>query len=289
MSSGNGARLAIAYNIRDKLKWETCKSYMRYSSPHIKAYYQDALSHIMQEHGIRRGTNPSHIVGPRADFLEVVQHTYRFLIDPDHNRPHYRYDRYREVLEHLRLLGVGIHRQSHIDIGCGAGLFSWAFLDWARDTGLDYGKVDLFGLDHSPQMIRLAQTVRAKLLRDFADYPPLHYTENHDILLRELSAYHAEDTEYTVTFGHVLVQAGTPENIRGFAHLIEGILMLQHFQLGCNLIAVDARREFLSFNSRWRQVIETLDGLGITAYEVPVPRTPINDDWGARVASLTVR
>lgn len=249
--------------------------------PRIRNLYWGTLDAIMREHNIRRlprGRRADPVVRPNANFTQVVRHTSYYWRDGD-NQPHYRYDRYRA--EALKYLQPSDNRQAHVDIGCGAGLFSLVFLDWARDANIEYDRVDLYGLDHSRQMIRLAYRVRDGLVKSVADYPDLHYTNEVGALLQELTGCHRAGTDYTITFGHVLIQANTPNAIRSFTRVIVHILGLQDNQSRCNLIAVDARRQPVAFASAWNALLSRLEQAGVTHQPIRVPRS-------ARAAQLFI-
>ena len=128
-------------------------------------HYQDAIGEIIAESSLTSLHDPpTPIVPSTAEFRDVLLHTdwYVHRIDTS---PHYRYRRYRELLNYLT---VSEARETNIDIGSGAGLFSWVFLDWAADQGLEFDYVSLFGFDHSIAMRNLARLVRTKLTKQTA-------------------------------------------------------------------------------------------------------------------------
>lgn len=92
----------------------------------IKDRYQEIIRDIMAEYAIRPTSQPGHVVQKDAGFREVLQHTEHYVGGGNDTQPHYRYLRYRELLNDLEPSG---RREAHVDIGCGAGLFSWTFLD----------------------------------------------------------------------------------------------------------------------------------------------------------------
>lgn len=250
----------------------------------IMPLYQGAIRQIMADHDIEPLQNPGHIVGAGADFAEVVRHTH-WYVDRGDTRPHYRYRRYSEVLGHIK---AGNRRVTHIDIGCGAGLFSWVFLDWARENGLTYDRVDLYGLDHSSEMINLAQQVRTKLMAVVPDYPALHYAHEVAALTRELNAHHQESTDYIITFGHVLVQAHSSRDIWNFVEVIfeAQTIGLPDSHPSCILIASDARNRSAEFSEGWDLLLNCLEEVEIGHSIVPVNTTQINDSNGAKIARL---
>ena len=249
-------------------------------APFIRDCYRDVLEGIMAEHGIPPRRDPSPTVPADATFAEAVQNTNWFCWRRD-TRPLYRYRRYREVLGSTRPSG---RREAHIDIGCGAGLFSWVFLDWGRENNLAYENIDLYGLDHSPQMIRLAQQMRAGLMINVPNYPELRYTHRVDALLQLLTEHHRPATDYTVTFGHVLVQV--PGAIPEFARIVAHIMALLDAQSSCVVMAVDALSAQVQFAQSWNTLLENLGQFGILHNQVTVQRTSINDARRARIARL---
>lgn len=210
----------------------------------VKQYYHQAIYDIMANHGISRMKR--HYALPiDADFNHVVQYTeyhvgYQTRVEeygPQRAVPHYRYDSYSPVLNHRR---ASERRQAHVDIGCGAGVFSWAFLDWATANGVGYDRVDLYGQDRCQAMVDLAQEMRDRLAQNIDDYPDLYYSSDVEILLRQLTEHHRDGTDYIITFGHVIVQSHTPKDIQTFTRIISHIIGLMDQQYNCDLIVVDA-------------------------------------------------
>lgn len=251
--------------------------------PRIVDLYHGALGSIANEHRIRpQPQQPDYEVPANASFAEVIQHTDYYLRRGD-NQPHYRYRRYQELFGGLKPSG---RREAHVDIGCGAGLFSWVFLDWAKEHSLAYDHIDLYGLDHSPAMIQLAQRMRVELMTKIANYPHLHYSSNIATVLQELTRQHQQATDYTVTFGHVLVQA-PDDAISGFARVIAHILELLDDQSSCSVLAVDARSAGIRFGQSWELLVNNLAGLGIQSKQETVRQTPINDSNRAKIAWIS--
>ena len=210
----------------------------------VKQYYHQAIYDIMKSHGIPRMKR--HYELPiDSDFAHVVQYTeyhvgYRTRegeYGTHKVNRHYRYETYRPVLNRV---SMPKRRQAHVDIGCGAGVFSWAFLDWATSRGIGYNRVDLYGMDRCQAMIDLAREMEDKLAQRISNYPDSHYSHDADILMRQLTTHHRKDTDYTITFGHVLVQSHSPEDIQTFTRIISHIIELMDQQSKCVLVAVDA-------------------------------------------------
>ena len=251
----------------------------------IQDHYQPAIAAIMAEHNIPRlpiGYR-NHIVPPNATFKAAAQHTELFIGGRADRRPHYRYRRYREVLS---LVPHRERRLTHVDIGCGAGLFSWVFLDLAQDRGLAHASIDLYGLDHSMAMVALAWEARARLMPQIPAYPALHSAVDADLIIHALTNNHREGTDYVITLGHVLAQANTPANIQAFTRVISHIMALPNNQADFPLIAVDAQNWAVHFGAGWGALLTSLEQAGIGHEPVVVPRTAINDNNRAKYAKL---
>ena len=169
-----------------------------HSVPLLKDHYEDTINRIMERHGVsyweRRGGR--HLISVNTRFEEAIQHTEAFLNRRRNTNPHYRYNYYANTLK--QYVQLDTRRIAHIDIGCGAGLFSWVFLDWATSKGFDYDRIDLYGLDHSPAMIDIAAMIRRELMgiTNMLNYPSLHYDYDTDSFLRRLQTGLA--SKYTI-------------------------------------------------------------------------------------------
>ncbi len=230
---------------------------------------------------------PTPVVYETAGFNEVLLHTDWFVHRGD-SRPHYRYRRYRELLDYLETSSEG--RIANLDIGSGAGVFSWPFLDWAADRGLRFDHIDLYGFDHSIEMRNLARAIRSSLTRYMDDYPALHYFCDLDNFLEQLTENHAEGTEYIITFGHVLAQTfqHRPGDIGNYARIIVHVCELLEDVSSCVLIAADARRASGLFIQGWNLLLQRLTFAGIECEHNLVWRTAINDDSSAKRAVLSL-
>lgn len=256
--------------------------------PRIRDLYHDVLDVTMQAQNIAPlQQRPSHVVRTDASFEEVVQHTDWWLRRND-SRPDYRYRRYREMLGEPQPPRDTNTRLAHVDIGCGAGLWSWVLLDWARDSNLAYDRIDLFGLDHSSEMINLAYLTRSRLTPTIADYPNLYYTNSVEILLSELTAHHRDPTDYAITFGHVLVQAQSDDAILNFTRVIIHALRLINGQSQCALVAVDARGRTTEFALGWSSLLSSLEQYGVGYEQVVAQHSFINNSADAKIAYLTL-
>ena len=257
-----------------------------HSAIRIRDLYPGVLGNVMNAYNIQSLAGaPDHVVRADASFEEVVQHTDWFCWRRD-SRPHYRYRRYREVLGHVPLSG---HRVAHVDIGCGAGLFAWAFLDWARDFNLPFHLVDLYGLDHSPMMIYLAHEMRRCLTPIVIDYPNSLYTYSIDTLRRVLEEGHRPGIDYIITLGHVLAQVVETQNtdaIPAFTQVIRHIVGLPDNQSNYILIAVDAQNWSAGLAQGWTGLLDGLATYNIGHQEIAINATPINDGNRAKIARL---
>lgn len=250
----------------------------------IKDMYQGYIREIMAEYGIEPAEFRSdHVVMADTGFAEAIRHTDWYIAGRGDSMPHYRYRRYTEALNRV---SASSRRESHVDIGCGAGLFSWVFLDWAKRQDLAYNRIDLYGLDHCPDMIRLANMVKNRLAQNIGDYPDLRYYSDIGALLRNLTNNHQANTDYTITFGHVLVQANTQDNIRNFAHIITHILNLINAGCNCALWAIDARSRSAEFTIAWNSLLGNLSQAGVSYEELNIQSTLINDSGSAKAAFL---
>ena len=236
----------------------------------------------MRERGVRPVNNPTHLVTTDIGFAQALQHTDWYSYRGD-TRPPYRFRRY---LEALNLVSASDRREAHVDIGCGAGLFSWAFLDWARGQGLENDRVDLYGFDHSEEMIHIANLVKNKLSQNIGNYPPLYYYSDVNALMDNLTRNHQTNTDYTITFGHVLVQANTAQNLQVFAGVIARVINLMNLESNCGLWAIDARGRSAELLTAWDALLNNLNRAGIHYKEHNMPTTLINDMTSAKVAFL---
>ncbi len=258
------------------------------AAPRIRDLYFGVLDAIMNEHHVEPLLfRPSLIVSAHASFPEVVQHTDWWLRRND-RIPHYRYNRYRATCGDPQPTGDRRYRLAHVDVGCGAGLWSWVLLDWAADANLAYNLIDLYGIDHSPAMITLANFMRDGFVATVANYPELHYETNVQMLLQALIENHQEPTDYMITFGHVLVQALAestgPDAISAmlnFTSVIVHILRSQDRQSNCVLAAIDARGRSNEFSWGWQALLSNLALAGVR-YE------NIVDANDAKVARLSL-
>ena len=252
--------------------------------PLIRDLYIPAVGQIMAQHNIRPPLGrPNHVVPPDADFGQVVQHTDYWLNRRDSVR-YYRYNRYYDVMTNIEM---GSNRLVHVDIGCGAGLFSWVVLDRATHVGLSYERVALYGLDHCQAMVDLAYGVRSQFLANVVNYPELHYFTDTAELLPTLTANRTERTDFLITLGHVLVQAHTPRDILKFSRTIVQIVRLMDANARCTVLAVDARLRTTKFSQAWNALLTHLRPLGVTIEPLKISHSNINNESDAKIARLS--
>ena len=252
----------------------------------VRDYYQGIIRKIMSDYDVKpRPTSP--IVPANATFDWVLQHTDDYIGKGNDDKPgyrsHYRYRRYQEIIQ---LTKVPEGTIIHIDIGCGAGLFSWVLLDWAASNSIGYDRVDLYGFDHCQAMLKLAGMVRDELAQNVRGYPDLDYFNDTDTLLDQLTDDQYGETDYMVTFGHVLVQAHTPDAIENFTKIVVRIRDLMDERSTCSLIAVDVENAPSVFADAWNTLLQSLDRNRIRCDQQDVPVSPINDNQRAKWAIL---
>ncbi len=233
----------------------------------VKSRYHKAIYDIMERKKILPNRR-DHEIPATAGFSEVMQYTEWHIgyksrqreFQGQYTNPHYRYERYRPIMNKRSATD---NCQVHIDVGCGAGVFSWVFLDWATSKQIGFNRVELYGLDHSNAMIDLAFLLRNELAREIEDYPELNYVSDTEILLQNLETHNSEGTDYTITFGHVLVQAHDPEDIKIFSSIINRAVELTGSKSKCVLAAVDAHKQSAQFSVGWELLLKELQSYGI--------------------------
>ena len=250
----------------------------------VQDHYQNVIREIMARYNLKpRYSSP--IVPANATFERVLVHTDWYVHTND-TRPHYRYRRYLEILnEHLT---VPERRLIHVDIGCGAGVFSWVLLDWASAKGLKFDRLDLYGFDHCTAMMNLAQEVRGRLAQHIIGYPDLNYFCDIGVFCDKLTENHSQGADYVITLGHALAQtqSNTPDDIDNYAKVMIHTLELTDSGSNCALVAIDADSARTKFNEGWISLMNSLTNAGISYEEQLIWKTPINDSGRAKFAWL---
>ena len=253
----------------------------------VRNYYQNVIRDIISERNLSPlESAPSPIVGADAAFNDVLLHTDWYVNAGDRRR-HYRYRRYLEVLKQFTVRD-DLSRIIHFDIGCGAGVFSWAFIDWAKLRDLDLGRVELYGLDHSTAMVELALEVKIRLADKIPNYPTLNYGHESDILVEELLQQQEAANVCCITLGHVLAQANahTPDDIRKFAEIIARIRIEMDATRKCVLVGIDAKGASTGFAQGWDALLDGLEVAGVLNQPLSIRETSINDETCAKRALL---
>ena len=252
----------------------------------VKDHYQEVIREIMREYGIQP-IQPKfgHVIPKHARFKEVVQYTDYYAGKGNDEQPnsalHYRYERYLDALRRLDMIEP---RKANIDIGCGAGVFSWPFLDWATANSVGLKDVDLYGYDPCPAMINLAQDIRNRLQSIMPDYPALHYYCDVTNLLHKLQENHQAGTDYVITLGHVLVQAHDDDTIGNITQVTVHVLEMMANLSDCALVAVDAKGMAIDLRLGWESLLNRLRDLGIR-YDLQLFMPTINNnDSCAKIA-----
>ena len=243
----------------------------------VKDHYHQGIYDIMRKRKIR-ASKRCHNIAANAGLAEVVQYTewhvgYKSREQEFRGRytnRHYRYERYQPVMNRR---GPSDRRQVHIDVGCGAGVFSWAFLDWATSRNIGYDRIELYGLDRSKAMLDLARMLKNEMSHNIPNYPDLHYYSDIDDLLYDLNLQEGHDKDYTITFGHVLVQAHGPEDIEGFARIISNVVDLTGPESKCVLAAVDALNQAGEFSIGWNALMDNVKSFGVKIGHAASPST----------------
>ena len=249
----------------------------------VREYYQDAISAILSKRNLRPLLSaPDFKVSPQLTVDAAIQYTDWYCHRSD-THPHYRYRRYWEA---LCSTGSPRDRLIHVDIGCGAGAFSWAFLDWAEAWGINYRQVGLFGTDGCPAMLQAAQLIRGEMVQKIPYYPLLNYHPNIKSLLFDLKASRQRDADFVITFGHILVQSHNPYDVRGFTQVIKTVHELTPPSRKCILIAVDARRCSDALTKGWHLLLESLKAVNIPVATWQMSPTAINNSNDVKLANL---
>ena len=201
----------------------------------IKDNYIPALKSIAQTNGERPATAQ---IGPQDSLQETIWYTREYVVE--NTTEHFRYDYYQNALS-IALTQLhfdpGGRRVVHLDIACGAGVFSWVVHDHmaAADT-LDPDQVDYYGYDHCPAMIDLADL----FLERFPDRYEFHGFSNRAELSRTLAEEDFSNCDVVVTFGYALLQVrDNPNALVDFATVIGCVFPSR----SCIVVAADAHND----------------------------------------------
>ena len=236
----------------------------------LRDTYVPAIREIMAEHRIEAApTQPPYEVYVGASFKDAVQYADWYLTAHGNEIEHYRFDRYFNAIDQALANRTG--RWLHIDIGCGAGPFSWAFLDWAAKHHITSAGLGLYGYDPSQEMIRLAWMLRARLRSVVPDYPSLRYDSNFNSFLRRLTHIRSH-ASCLITLGHVLAGNHDDADISTFTRIMERMTRLTDYVSEVWLLTSDATsdRHRDSFENGWSTLLSALRDSGVQRRSVPV-------------------
>ena len=245
----------------------------------IKDYYIQAIRGIMDTNQIEESVRqPEYEIPDKATFETVVQYTEWYIAGGEQrassqSKRHYRYDRYLRALQECGLSSrTTSQRITHIDIGCGPGLFSWALLDWARENQINYSGIDLYGYDHSQQMIELARQVQDGLRGVVSDYPKLHYYCDMGTFLADIVERCDSGRDYVITLGHVLAGNQDNNDINEYIRIVDQVLQLQDSTKPITVLASDATsgKHRSDFVGGWNKLLQALRARGVACTEMPV-------------------
>ena len=234
----------------------------------IREAYVHAIRAVMAEQGVEGAEmQPPYDVSPDASLADVLQYMDWYVVQGGHE--HYRFGRYYNAIE--KLLREPADKLAHIDVGCGAGVFSWAFLDWAATHGIKRSRITLYGYDACREMIRLSWMLRAKLSPAVPDYPDLRYAGDSDLFIRKLASKRI-DADCLITFGYVLAGNHSDDDIAVFQRIavtaVDGVLPGRKVYL----LASDTTSEQLVGQSRqgWGKLLSALQSVGARTQPLPL-------------------
>ena len=201
----------------------------------IRDNYIPVLKSITRSHGQRPATAQ---IGPQESLQETIWYTREYVVN--NTTEHFRYDYYwnalSRALTRLRF-DPGDRRIVHLDIACGAGVFSWVVYDHmaAPDTpNPDY--VDYYGYDHCAAMIELA----GLFLERFPDRYEFKGFSDLEEISTTLEEEDFSNCDVVVTFGYALLQVlDDPAALGNFASIISGVFPSR----SCIMVAADAHND----------------------------------------------
>ena len=234
----------------------------------IKEAYVPAIREVMADRGVEGAeTWPPYDVSPDASLADVLQYTDWYVAQG--SQEHYRFGRYYDAIEKSPLDPAD--KWAHIDVGCGAGVFSWAFLDWAAERGIERSGITLYGYDACPEMVRLSWMLRAKLSRAVPGYPDLRYASDSDVFIRKLEASRI-DANCLITFGYVLAGNHSDDDIGVFQRIATTAVDMALPGRSVYLLASDATsgRHLGQFGEGWRKLLSALQAADAQACPLPL-------------------
>ena len=221
---------------------------------YVREHYQGAIGRVLCKLGIPPPTSRQPIIFHRdTELVTALRYTAWYCHRVDTVK-HYRNKLYFGA---LRKLGPAGSKLSHIDIGCGSGSFSWAFLDWAAAWECDFHQISLFGVDRCPAMIQAAQMIRDEMMQSLTLYPPLHYHSDVKSLLSDLKTNLHPHSDSVITMGYVLIQSQTSNDIKDFTEVIAQVRKLTDPTRRCFLAVVDASTQPDALQRGWDLLLES--------------------------------
>ena len=177
-------------------------------------------------------------IDSNVSLKKAIGYTGRYVVR--HERPHFRYDYYREVLcKAMRDLHYDPVNRTILcmDLGCGPGLFSWVVQDYMSDLSVEEGNVEIAGYDHAKSMIQLSNIFHDYFRDGRSTRYGWHGCSKVGRLQRALMLRNFSNYDIIVTFGHVLIQI--KNDLRAMRELSGIIWSLSPFK-SCTVIAADA-------------------------------------------------
>ena len=236
----------------------------------IKEAYVSAIREVMADRGVEGAeTQPSPAVPYGASLADALQYTDWYATDRGNEEEHYRFRRYYNAIEKsLRETG---DKWAHIDVGCGAGLFWWAFLDWAAMRGIERSCITLYGYDACPSMIQLAWMLWHRLCDAAPDHSKFQYNPAIDAFIRKLAGGPI-DANCLITFGYVLAGNHRDDDIGVFQRIAATTVNSVLPGRSVYLLASDATsgKHLGQFEEGWRKLLAALQAGGARAQELPL-------------------
>ena len=178
------------------------------TSRDIRDQYRDIIGSLAREHGAAAS---GYEISRDATLAACIGYSRRFIVGRANDEPHYRYGRYMRVLSSaLRRNPVNTGTVVHVDIGCGPGLFTWVVRDYFRASPKI--EVDLYGYDHSKEMVRLADYIWERLEED-VDYMCFHKTKDLLAQLSQINLNPAVERSGLPFLGAIVSPSARPEAV----------------------------------------------------------------------------
>ncbi len=250
----------------------------------VREHYQGAIGRVLCKLGIAPPTFRQPIIFHRdTELATALRYTAWYCHRVDSVK-HYRNKLYFDTLRQLRPAGSKL---SHIDISCGTGPFSWAFLDWATsNNSFNYRQVGLYGIDRSPAMILAARMIRDELANTLPEYPLLHYYHDAKSLLSDFRKTRHPNADSIITLGHILVQSHTSDDIRDITEIIVQVRKLTDPTRQCLLATVDAWTRTDALREGWDLLLQSLRDSDTPCTPWAMPKTYFNNPNNVKLATL---